>query len=103
MAHEHCPPVSQKLILTERYDKEKYRRYDNYDAIEVSKVADIPMDYYGVMGVPITYIRYHGGTDFNIVGIASHGGDSKYDLFKPTIDGKQKFKRLLIKRKDVLL
>lgn len=94
-----APPASQNLILTERYENGRYPKYDNYDAIEVSKVADIPMDYNGVMGVPITYIRYHGGTDFDIVGIASHGGDSEYDLFKPTIGGKQTYKRILIKRK----
>lgn len=94
-----APPASQNLILTERYENGRYPKYDNYDAIEVSKVADIPMDYNGVMGVPITYIRYHGGTNFDIVGIASHGGDSEYDLFKPTIGGKQTYKRILIKRK----
>ena len=45
------------------------------------------------------FAKTTSGTDFDIVGIASHGGDSEYDLFKPTIGGKQTYKRILIKRK----
>lgn len=47
------------LILTERYCPEKYPKYDNYDAINVDKVKDIPYDYDGVMGVPITFLSWY--------------------------------------------
>ena len=90
----------QKLELTKSYDPEKYPRYDNFDGINVKKVADIPKDYDGIMGVPITYIKYHNGSQFEIVGEANHGSDNEFDLFKPMIDGKELFKRILIRRKD---
>ena len=46
----------QKLKLSSVYDPEKYPKYDDYDAINVSRVLDIPKDYDGIMGVPLTYI-----------------------------------------------
>lgn len=49
---------NQELILYKQYSEEYYPKYDNYDAIEVSKVAEIPVDYDGVMGVPITILKY---------------------------------------------
>ena len=52
------------------YDPEKYPRYDNYDAVEVSKVDDIPCDYDGVMGVPITFMAKYCPEQFEIVGIS---------------------------------
>ena len=55
------------LELTKRYTPEKYPKYDNYDAIEVSKVVDIPTDYTGLMGVPITFIGDHNPKQFDIV------------------------------------
>lgn len=93
------PRRHQRLVLTEHYDPEKYPKYDNFDAINVRKVADIPMDYDGIMGVPITYLKYHNGSQFEIVGEANHGSDNEFDLFKPKIDGKELFKRILIRKK----
>jgi hypothetical protein len=58
----------ENLILTERYTPEKYPHYDNYDAIEVSRVADIPEDWQGVMGVPITFLDKYNPDQFEIVG-----------------------------------
>lgn len=49
------------------------------------------------MAVPISYICKHNNDDFKIVGIAKHGRDHKYDLYKPMVNGKEKFTRLLIK------
>lgn len=89
----------QKLELTKKYDPEVYPRYDNFDGINVKKVADIPYDYDGIMGVPITYIKYHNGSQFEIVGEANHGSDNEFDLFKPMVNGKELFKRILIRRK----
>ena len=55
------------LDLYKRYSNE-YPKYDNYDAIEVSKVSDIPMDYNGVMGVPITFLDKYCPEQFEIIG-----------------------------------
>lgn len=93
--------VSQRhkdLVLTEYYSPDRYPRYDNYDAINVRRVIDIPMDYDGIMGVPITYLKYHNGYQFEIVGEANHGSDNEFDLFKPRVGGKDLFKRILIRR-----
>lgn len=91
----------QKLVLTQHYDPEKYPKYDNFEGINVQKVVDIPIDYDGVMGVPITYLKYHNEMQFEIIGEANHGSDNEYDLFKPKIRGKELFKRILIKRIDL--
>lgn len=48
----------KKLVLTKKYDPEKYQKYDNYEAINVDRIKDIPYDYDGVMGVPITILEY---------------------------------------------
>lgn len=93
----------QELVLTEKYSPEKYPKYDNYDAINVKKVVEIPMDYDGIMGVPITYLKYHNETQFEIVGEANHGSDNEFDLFKPKINGKELFKRILIRKKNITL
>lgn len=88
-----------KLNLEYSYNKERYSKYDNYDAIHISRVSEIPFDYYGIMGVPLTYLKYHNDNEFEIVGEANHGSDNEYDLFKPQINGKEVFKRILIKRR----
>lgn len=93
----------QSLVLKKFYDPEVYPHYDKYDAIEVSRVAEIPMDYEGIMGVPITFLNKHNPDQFEIVGEANHGSDNSFDLFKPTVDGKLKFKRILIRNKKCVL
>ena len=94
------PRRHKRLKLTQVYDLNKYTKYDNYDAINVSRVADIPIDYNGIMGVPITYLKYHNDSQFEIVGEANHGSDNEFDLFKPKINGKEQFKRILIRKKE---
>lgn len=94
------PKRHETLALTEHYDPEKYPKYDNFDGINVKRVADIPVDYNGIMGVPITYLKYHNTLQFEIVGEANHGSDNEFDLFKPKINGKELFKRILIRRKS---
>ena len=92
------PRRHKRLVLTKKYDPEQYPKYDDYNGIDVRRVKDIPMDYDGVMGVPITYLKYHNGSQFEIVGEANHGSDNEFDLFKPKINGKEMFKRILIRR-----
>lgn len=60
------------LDLYRKYNPTDYPKYDNYDAIEVSKVTDIPEDYDGVMGVPITFLDKYCPTQFEIVDINPH-------------------------------
>lgn len=87
------------LKLTQKYDPEKYPKFDNYDAIYIPRTIDIPMDYDGIMAVPITFLKYYDSKQFEIVGEANHGSDGPYDLFKPILNGKEKYKRLLVKNK----
>ena len=87
------------ITMTKTYSSSDYPKYDNYDAINVKTIRDIPYDYYGIMGVPITIINRYNSEQFEIVGEANHGSDNEFDLFKPTINGKEIFKRILIRRK----
>lgn len=83
----------------DRLYPELYPKYDTYDAIDVSKVAEIPMDYEGIMGVPVTFMGKYNPEQFEIVGEFKHGCDSELDLAKPVINGEEKFTRLAIRRK----
>lgn len=67
------------ITLYRKYSSEEYPKYDNYDAINVDKVADIPYDYEGVMGVPITFLDKFNPEQFEIMGITKtwFGGASK--------------------------
>ena len=92
---------SEELILYKKYSPEAYPKYDNYDAIEVSTYLDIPEDYYGVMGVPVTFLDKYNPNQFEILG--SNRG-VKQDPNKvygrgSYLNGKETFKRLFIKRK----
>ena len=89
------------IDLTSKYSENLYPHYDNYDAINVKTINDIPSDYPGIMGVPITIINKYNSEQFELVGEANHGSDNEYDLFKPTINGKQIFKRILIRNKMI--
>ena len=97
----------EELILYRKYSPDEYPKYDNYDAIEVSKTKDIPMDYDGVMGVPISFLDKHNPEQFEIVGMGEDNGTghsggvwnggSKSCL----VSGKAKFKRIFIRNKGV--
>lgn len=96
----------EKLILVEEYSPEKYPKFDNYDAINVNKVNDIPKNYSGVMGVPISYFDKHCPEQFEIVGTTENGlcdkslwinPDEKHN--EPFLNGKKLYTRILIKAK----
>lgn len=59
---------NEEFIFTKTYNSVDYPKYDNYDAIEVGKIVDIPSDYDGVMGVPLTFIYKYNPNDFEIIG-----------------------------------
>jgi Adenine-specific methyltransferase EcoRI len=99
----------EDLILYKTYNPADYPKYDNYDAIEVSVTKDIPMDYAGVMGVPITFLDKYNPDQFEIIGGSDRGGDdfSEVAHIRLTdkkmdsclINGKKVYKRLFIKKK----
>lgn len=90
----------KKVVPTTEFNKDIFKTYDGTDIVDVPNVRSIPLDYYGVMGVPIGYMKRHNDELFDIVGYASSGVKSnENDWFEPQIDGKVKFKRILIKRK----
>ncbi len=87
----------EELILYKKYTPEEYPKYDNYDAINVDKTADIPCDYYGVMGVPITFLDKYNPDQFEILGLDDHRVDWRGR--GPDINGKALYRRIIIKRK----
>lgn len=92
-----------ELILYKKYNSNEYPKYDNYDAIEVAKYLDIPMDYEGVMGVPITFLDKYNPDQFEIVG-SNRGVDQDINAIYGRgsfLNGKETFKRLFIKNKKV--
>lgn len=76
-----------------------YPKYKDYDAIDVSKVSDIPLDYDKEMGVPISYMTKHNPKLFEIIGELNHGCDNIYDFARPIVNSVEKFPRIIIKRR----
>lgn len=98
----------EELILYKHYAPEDYPEYENYKAIEVGKTNDIPSDYYGVMGVPITFLYKYNPEQFEIIWTTDRGGDGMIEDLKkpharydaPVINGSGMYKRILIRRKQ---
>ena len=116
--HEHIP-------LYKKYSANEYPLYDNYNAIEVSKVADIPHDYDGIMGVPITFLDKYNPAQFEILGMCENKNlfglktrqyttaecrEAYFSLFEKkgtydlnaagVISGRKVYKRLLIRKRS---
>ena len=98
----------EELILYKKYSQEEYPKYDNYDAINIDKVVDIPIDYDGYMGVPITFLDKHNINQFEIIGLSASAGYDKEIVGIPftgdkdaraSVNGKTKYARIIIKRK----
>jgi hypothetical protein len=88
------------LNLKKQYSSEEYTMFDEYPAINVDRIKDIPYDYEGIIGVPITYLIKHNNRQFEIVGKAMHGNSTQcLDLFVPYINDKKKYIRILIRKK----
>jgi hypothetical protein len=60
------------MELIKHYSSDEYQKYDNYDAINIDKTEDIPCDYYGMMGVPTTFLDKYNPEQFEIIGIANN-------------------------------
>ena len=111
------PKRHEPIDLIEKYDPEKYPKYDNYDAVEVGRTLDIPCDYDGIMGVPISFLEKFCPEQFEIIWQASGNAynnapkevmeELKFDptvkygggLGTAVLNGKAKYSRILIRRK----
>ena len=100
---DDCPP---KLVLSRKYVEGEYKKFDNFDAINIDKTKDIPVDYMGKMGVPITFLDKWNYEQFDIVGFLNNG--CRFDenglqgnngIQMTLVGGVCKYFRLLIKRK----
>jgi hypothetical protein len=93
---------NQELILYKKYNPLEYPKYDNFDAINVDKVSDIPIDYNGLIGVPITFMTKYNPKQFEIVGNAGSYGEDAYSLASALyINGRKIYKRLIIKHRHI--
>ena len=97
----------EELILYKKFNKNDFPFYDNYDAINVDKVSDIPLDYDGFMGVPITFLHKHNKNQFEILGIMNTGEENKGIRLpntphgRPLVNGKEKYLRVLIRNRTL--
>lgn len=90
----------EDITLFKTYTPEEYPKYDNYDAINVDKTKDIPMDYTGPMGVPVTFMDKYNPDQFEILGnLGSYAPDGYSLASKIFINGQKIFKRILIRNK----
>ena len=101
------PKIHEEIILWKDYTPEDNPKYDNYNAIEVSKTSEIPKDYDGVMGVPITYLYKHNPEQFEIVGASESEGKGfsnglwlcESGIAEPLIKNVRVYKRIFIRRR----
>ena len=107
--------IHDQITLFQHYNSEDYPKYENYDAIEVSKVVNIPVDFNGFMGVPISFLNKFSPDQFDIIGLAAgntRASASKSFLKKVNyrenkndrggcgvINGKRVYARIIIKNK----
>ena len=93
--------LTDEIVLTKKYDSSKYDVFDERpDIININRVADIPTNYDGLMGVPISFFQgKYNPNQFEIVGEIKHGSDGEFDFCKPFVNGVEKFTRLVIRRK----
>ena len=100
------PQRHEDLILYKTYNEEEYPKYDNYNAINVDKTSDIPVDYKGIMGVPITFLDKYNPSQFKLLGIMNTGELNpgiRYENTphgRPIINGKELYLRVLIEAKE---
>ena len=98
-------PLREKVIPYKKYNKNDYPKYDNYNAIEVSKVTDIPCDYDGLMGVPITFLHKYDPEQFEIIdgigrySILDNEATKKEGKYLSMVNGEAKYFRIVIRRK----
>lgn len=99
---------TEDLILYQKYSPDIYQKYDNYDAININTYTDIPYDYEGEMGVPVTFLDKYNPDQFEILGMAASAGYKKeivgidflgHKDARPLINGKNTYARVFIRKK----
>lgn len=96
----------RSIVLKNKYNEIDYLKYENYNAINIDKVKDIPIDYYEEMGVPVTFLEKFNSKQFKIIGMTGRGRDSFIDHLyiehkrrdAAVINGKGLYIRIIIKR-----
>lgn len=91
----------EELILYKTYNENDYLKYDTYNAINVNKVAEIPIDFSGIMGVPITFLDKYNPNQFEIIGLDRYVDDNPHYGRRFKINGKETYARILIKNKKL--
>ena len=89
----------EKMVLFRNYSPEAYQRYDDYDAIDVERTADIPCDWDGKMGVPITFMDKYNPEQFEIVGLDRYVADNPHYGHRFKVHGKETYARIIIRRR----
>ena len=101
-------PVKKRhedIILYKEYSESEYPKYDNYDAIEIGKTKEIPLDYTGVMGVPITFLEKYNPGQFEIIGLTKKdlsGIISSSKSSSAFVNGEEKYCRIFIRNRKVV-
>lgn len=104
-------PIHKPLkdrVFSHKYSPEKYPKYENFDAIEVSKSSEVPSDYYGLMGVPITFMDRFDSGEFEFVGadyefakIIKIGENKTSNNRRFVVNGKMKYARFVVRHKRI--
>lgn len=81
----------RQFVLTKTYNEQDYQKYDGYDAINIDRLRDIPVDYQGKIGVPLSFFKYYQDLDYEVI---EHRGDLK-------LNGKTVYERLIIRKKQL--
>lgn len=95
------PKRHEELILFKKYDPKEYPTYDNYNAINVDKTKDIPMDYKGIIGVPITFLDKFNPDQFEIIGQMATTKIDEFNFGYPYVNGSKIYARILIRNKKL--
>lgn len=96
----------ENMVLYKKYTPKEFPKYDNYNAINIDKVSEIPMNYKGVMGVPITFVDKYNPEQFELLGIMNTGEENIGIRYKgtphgrPLVNGVEKYLRILIRTKN---
>ena len=91
-----------ELTLHKKFDKKNYIKYENYDAININKTKDIPFDYIGYMGVPITFLDKYNPDQFEIIGLGISNSGQKIGV-KPYKPKHKKFRKEIQKREQLMV
>lgn len=89
----------ENIILYKTYNEKDYSKYDQYDAININKVADIPYDYDGIMGVPISFLDKYNPKQFEVLNLDRYISDNPHYGKRFTINNKETYARILIRNR----